>query len=606
MMDWFTDHGSLRAARRNTAERPVVRGGRGRFVALLVALSALSGFNRQAEPPPSHVYHHGKIATVDPQFRVVEAMAIRDGRVLATGTNADMLALAGAGTQTVDLGGKTVVPGLIDSHVHAPAASMYEFEQPVPDMRSVEDVLAYLRERANRAKAGQWIVLSQVFITRLREQRYPTRLELDKAAPRNPVAFRTGPDASLNSAALEISRIDARFRVPDGEPCRVERDATGEPTGILRNCGRYIASQSTDRAPTTADRLNRLRLLLADYNSVGITSIVDGNADDSGVELYRALLAKRELTCRTFLAYGVDAQAPIDAVEAAIKRAAAHPLHSHDDMLWLRGIKAFLDGGMLTGSAYMRQPWGVSQIYSIEDPDYRGVRFIEPEKLYRMAKLALANELQFTAHAQGDAAVETLVDTYERINRDDFPVRDRRPSITHASFMSRDIIDKMQALGVVANLQPAWLYLDGSTLGQHFGVERLTYFHPYRTLAERGVTVGGGSDHMQKIGSLRSINPYNPFLGMWTTIVRQPRGADGAQHPEQTLTREQALRLYTINNAFLTFEEAHKGSLEPGKLADFAVLDRDILTCPVEQVKDVQVEATYLGGARVYARPAGR
>ena len=141
---------------------------------------------------------------------------------------------------------------------------------------------------------------------------------------------------------------------------------------------------------------------------------------------------------------------------------------------------------------------------------------------------------------------------------------------------------------------------------QHFGVERLSYFHPYRTLAEQGVTVGGGSDHMQKIGSLRSINPYNPFLGMWTTIVRQPRGAKTPLHPEQTLTREQAIRLYTINNAFLTFEEAHKGSLEPGKLADFIVLDRDILTCPVEQVKDIQVEATYLGGARVYARPGKR
>ena len=364
--------------------------------------------------------------------------------------------------------------------------------------------------------------------------------------------------------------------------------------------------QSTGPSPTTADRLDRLRQLLADYNSVGITSIVDGNADQSGVELYRTLLAKQQLTCRTFLAFGVDAQAPLDRVEAAIKDAAAHPLHEHDDMLWLRGIKAFLDGGMLTGSAYMREPWGVSKIYSIEDPAYRGVRFIEPEKLYRMAKLALASDLQFTAHAQGDAAVETLVDAYERINREDFPVRDRRPSITHGSFMNRDTIDKMQTLGVVANLQPAWLYLDGSTLSRHFGVERLAYFHPYRTLSERGVTVGGGSDHMQKIGSLRSINPYNPFLGMWTTIVRQPRGAEAPLRPEQTLTREQAIRLYTINNAFLTFEEAHKGSLEPGKLADFVVLDRDILTCPVEQVKDIQVEATYLGGARVYARPAGR
>jgi predicted amidohydrolase YtcJ len=168
--------------------------------------------------------------------------------------------------------------------------------------------------------------------------------------------------------------------------------------------------------------------------------------------------------------------------------------------------------------------------------------------------------------------------------------------------MSAEAIAKMKALGVVANLQPAWLLLDGATLRKQFGDQRLTYFHPYRTLAEQGVVVGGGTDHMQKIGSLRSINPYNPFLGMWTTMVRVPRGSDQPLHPEQNLTREQAIRLYTINNAFITFEEEHKGSLEPGKLADFAVLDRDILTCPVEQVKEIQVEATYLGGSRVYAR----
>jgi hypothetical protein len=349
-----------------------------------------------------------------------------------------------------------------------------------------------------------------------------------------------------------------------------------------------------------------LRQLLADYNSVGITSIVDANTSKADLALYRTLRDQHALTCRTFMAYGVDAQAPLDKIEATIREAASHPLHQHDDMLWLRGIKAFMDGGMLTGSAYMRQPWGVSRIYAIDDPDYRGVRFIEPEKLYQIAKRALANGLQFTAHSQGDAAVDAMVEAYERINRDDFPVRDRRPSITHASFMSPEAIAKMKALGIVANLQPAWLYLDGTTLRQQFGVERLAYFHPYRTLFEQGVTVGGGSDHMQKIGSLRSINPYNPFLAMWTTLKRQPRGSDAPLHPEQTLTREQAIRLYTINNAFLTFEETRKGSLEAGKLADFIVLDRDILNCPVDEVKDIQVEATYLGGSRVYARPQGR
>jgi predicted amidohydrolase YtcJ len=571
---------------------------------ILLALVVAAGCQRQ--PAPGQIFHNGKIVTVDPQFRTVEAMAIRDGRIVAVGTNAEIVRLAGSGTEQVDLGGKMVLPGLIDSHVHAPSASMYEFEQPVPDMETVEDVLAYIRARAEATEPGRWITLSQVFITRLRDQRYPTRAELDRAAPGHPVAFRTGPDASLNSMALSRSGIDAKFKVPDGEPCRVERDASGQPTGILRNCARYIKSESGRPSPTEADRLARLRQLLADYNAVGITSIADANADKAGLELYRKLLEQNALTCRTFIVYGVDAAEPLERIQATIREAASHPLHQHHDMLWVRGIKAFLDGGMLTGSAYMRQPWGVSRIYAIEDPEYRGVRFIEPEKLYQIAKLALASDLQFTAHSQGDAAVDAMVEAYERIDRDDFPVRDRRPSITHASFMSPEAIAKMKTLGIVANLQPAWLYLDGATLRRHFGVERLAYFHPYRTLVEQGVTVGGGSDHMQKIGSLRSINPYNPFLGMWTTLVRQPRGSDEPLHPEQNLTREQAIRLYTINNAFLTFEEARKGSLEPGKLADFIVLDRDILTCPVDQVKDIQVEATYLGGARVYARAGGQ
>jgi predicted amidohydrolase YtcJ len=570
------------------------------LVSILVTLVFATGSRRQ--PAPSHIFHNGRIVTVDPQFRIVDAMAIRDGRIAAVGARADVVKLAGPETQQVDLGGKTVLPGLIDSHVHAPDAAMYEFDGPIPDMESIEDVLAYLRARAEKTEPGRWITLSQVFITRLREQRYPTRAELDRVAPKNPVAFRTGPDASLNSMALTVSGIDSTFRVPEGEPCRVERDANGQPTGILRNCARYIKSESSRPSPSEADRLARLKQLLADYNSVGITSIVDANADRGGVELYRKLREQNTLTCRTFLAYGVDAQAPLEKVEAAIREAASNPLHQYNDMLWLRGIKAFLDGGMLTGSAYMRQPWGVSKIYAIDDPQYRGVRFIEAEKLYHIAKLALANDLQFTAHSQGDAAVDAMVEAYERINRSDFPVRDRRPSITHASFMSAEAIEKMRTLGVVANLQPAWLYLDGVTLRQHFGVERLTYFHPYRTLFERGVTVGGGTDHMQKIGSLRSINPYNPFLGMWITLVRQPRGSQEPLHPEQNLTREQAIRLYTINNAFLTFEETRKGSLEPGKFADFIVIDRDILTCPVEQVKDIQVEATYLGGSRLYAR----
>ena len=338
------------------------------MVLWLLALGVPGGF--QPAAPPSHIFHNARIVTVDPQFRIVQAMAIRDGRIVAVGTSADIVKLAGAGTQQVDLGGKTVLPGLIDSHVHAPAASLYEFEQPVPDMQSVGDVLAYFKARAGATPPGRWITLSQVFITRLREQRYPTRAELDEVAPKHPVAFRTGPDASLNSMAMAMSGIDAKFQVPAGEPCRVERDRGGQPTGILRNCGRYIKSGASGPEPTHADRVRRLKEMLADYNSVGLTSIVDANTSKSEVELYKTLRDQKALTCRTFMAYSVDAQAPLEKIEAAIREAAASPLHQHDDMLWLRGVKAFMDGGMLTGSAYMRQPWGVSKIYSIDDPEY--------------------------------------------------------------------------------------------------------------------------------------------------------------------------------------------------------------------------------------------
>ncbi len=509
--------------------------------------------------------------------------------------------LAGPNTRLVDLKGKTVLPGLIDSHVHSAAAAMYEFDHPIPDMESVADVLKYIRSRAAVSRPGDWIELSQVFITRLKDQRFPTRAELDEAAPQNPVCFRTGPDASVNSLALKLSGIDRNFQITDGKPGRVERDASGEPTGILRSCSRFIKSQSTARRPTAEDRRQRLKMMMADYNSVGLTGISERDLGDSEIDVYRRLRDGGELTCRVFVMRSIDAQQPIEQIESSIAAAARSPLHQQDNMLWVRGIKVYLDGGMLTGSAYMLQPWGVSKVYSILDPAYRGMRFIEPAKLYRIMRAALKNELQPTAHSVGDGAVQAMIDAYSEINNE-FPVRSGRPCISHANFMTAAAIQKMKALGVVLDLQPAWLWLDGATLLKQFGNERLSYFQPYKSLFENGVMVGGGSDHMQKIGSFRSINPYNPFLGMWIALKRQPRWMDEPLHPEQRITREQAIRLYTANNAFLTFAEKEKGSLEPDKLADFIILGKDILTCPLDEIKDIQVERTYLGGKLVYQR----
>lgn len=571
------------------------------LVAICTALlAAASPRIATAADEPDLILHHGKIVTVDDRFTVAEALAVKNDRILAVGANAEILKLAGADTRQIDLKGQTVLPGLADSHTHPTGASTYEFDHPVPEMDSIADVLKYIGSRAVAVEKGQWIVIRQVFITRLRDQRYPTRQELDQVAPENPVLFSTGPDASLNSLALSKSGINRDFQITDGGPGKIERDPdTGEPTGILRSCTRLVKTSSTGKSPSEEEKLDRLKRLLADYNSVGITSIADRDASDGAVALHKKLRDRGELTCRVFLNLSVDAQAPLEKIEARIRKAAADPLHQYDNRLWLRGIKCYLDGGMLTGSAYMQKPWGVSRIYSITDPEYRGLRFIEPEKLLAIARLALENDLQMTAHSVGDGAVQTLIDAYTAINAD-LPLRDRRPCITHCNFMSLEAIEQMHRLGIVADLQPAWLWLDGKTLLTQFGNERLAYFQPYKTLFDQGVVIGGGSDHMQKIGSLRSVNPYNPFLGMWITLARHPRRADQPLHPEQRITREQAIRLYTINNAWLTFEEKEKGSLEKGKLADFIVLQQDILTCPEEAVKDITVAQTWLGGKLIY------
>ncbi len=546
------------------------------------------------------IVHHAKVLTVDPQFRVVEAFAVRGERIVAVGGNAEILKLAGPKTQVIDLDGRTVLPGLMDSHTHPAGAAMHEFDHPVPDMETIADVLKYIEQRVAAAEEGDWIGISQIFVTRLRDQRFPNRKELDQVAPKNPVIFSTGPDGAVNSLALTLSGIDKDFKITDGQPGYLERDPqTGELTGILRSCTRLVKAKSKSKSATEAERLDRLRQMFAAYNAVGLTSISDRNASDDMVKLCEKLRDDKNLTCRVFFSYAINAQDPLDKIEQRLKKAAEHPLHAKNDWLWLRGVKCFLDGGMLTGSAYMREPWGVSTIYGITDPEYRGLLYIPPDKLKSIARLTFDNGFQFTAHTVGDGAVHALIEAYESINRD-LPLREHRPCITHCNFMSREAIDRMRAVGIVADLQPAWLRLDGATLLKQFGERRTEYFQPYRTLAEQGVIVGGGSDHMQKFGSLKSINPYNPFLGLWITLTRQPRWAEQPLHPEQCLSREQALRLYTINNAFVMFAEHEKGSIEPNKLADFIVLDRDYLTCPIAEVANISVMQTFVGGRRVF------
>ena len=544
---------------------------------------------------------NARVATVDKNFTITEAMAIKDGKILATGSTEMVLKHKGSKTTIRDLAGKLVLPGLIDSHVHPMGAAMHEFDHPIPHFETIQDVLDYIKARAKVLPKGEWIVLRQVFITRLKEQRYPTKAEMDAAAPEHPVLYSTGPDASINSLALKLCKIDKDFKVNDGGAGYIEKDVkTGEPTGILRNCTRFVkTSQPSQRQPNENDHLERLELLLKDYNSVGITGIVDRGAGDSSLNRFKKLRETNKLTVRLAASVSMGTSDPMEKLQASITKLSQHPLRKPDPFIHIIGVKIFLDGGMLTGSAYMKKPWGISKIYSIEDPEYRGLLFLSREKLLGMVQATVEAGMQFTAHTVGDGAVETLVGVYEEVNKTK-PVRATRPCITHSNFMSREAVEAMPRVGIVADIQPAWLYLDSHTLAAQFGVDRLEYFQPLQSIFKAGGIVGGGSDHMQRIDSLKSVNPYNPFLGMSVSITRKGKYFPQKLRPEQALTREQAIRFYTMNNAHLMFMENEVGSLEKGKLADFIVLDRNILTCPEDQIASTQCLETIVAGKQVH------
>jgi hypothetical protein len=552
--------------------------------------------------PADLILHQGKVAMVDGPFTIHQAIAVQNGRILQVGGNAEVLQHRGPRTEIVDLRGRLVLPGLMDSHAHPADACLTEFDHAIPPLEKIQDVLDYIKARSRAVKEGEWIEVRQVFITRLREQRYPTRAELDAAAPAHPVLFATGPDASLNSLALKLSGIDRDFKVTDGGTGFAEKDPkTGELTGILRNCSRYVKVESPRRPPSRADKVRRLKELFADYNSVGLTSVADRDTSLDEMETYKELHRSGGLSVRVSLSQHIESIGSLSNILESIRQVARDPLlQKRDDWLRLIGIKTFLDGGMLTGSAYMRQPWGVSDIYSIKDPDYRGVLFIPQARLVPMVRAAVECGLQFTAHAVGDGAVQALLEAYEEVDKET-PVRQTRPCVSHSNFMSREAVEQAARLGVMVDLQPAWLFLDAHTLMKQFGYERLRYFQPLRSLFEAGAIAGGGSDHMQKIGSLR-VNPYQPFLGMATAITRRAKHSDKPLHPEEALTREQAIRLYTLNNARVLGCDDKLGSLEPGKLADFIVLDTDLLTCPEESIAAAQVMQTYVQGKRVYSR----
>ena len=570
------------------------------LAAVVLAVSASPATQGPTAPPSSTtIYYNGNIVTMWADHPVVEAVAIRDGRFLAVGSTAEVRKAAGPAATEVDLHGRTVLPGLEDSHTHPISAALSEQKGPVPVMNSIPDILAHITKLAAETPPDGLIFVPKVYATRLAERRYPNRYELDQAAPRHAAMTDNGYASVLNSAALR--KLDINASTPEPANGKIIKDAKGEPTGLILGAPQLLGELRRSRAPTPADMVWALKAMQKRYSEAGLTSTIDRGEGPEGFRVYQELHQQNLLTVRTSVTYLMSGQGTPDQVRQEIERI---PFVTGLGDEWFRvgSLKVVADGGILIGTAYLREPYGEhTDIYGYHDPGYQGVLSVPRENLTEMARVANRLGWQMTAHTTGGGATDALLDAYEAANREQ-PIAPRRFTVTHGNFPNARAIARARQMGVAFDSQPAWLHLDGAAIKDVFGPARMRDFLPLRSLFEAGVVVAGGSDHMIRFDDRHAINPFNPFFGMWMAITRKT--TDGATlGAEQTITREQALRMWTLNGAWLSFEEKTKGSIEPGKLADMVVISKDFLHCPVDEIKDINALMTIVGGRVVYRNP---
>jgi predicted amidohydrolase YtcJ len=545
------------------------------FSSAIVAAAAMSA---QAQlpraPAPDLVLLNGNVITVDRNFSVAEGVAIAGDRIMTVGNGDQLRALADARTRIVDLKGHTVIPGLMDNHLHGAGGG------PGVDLsraRTLADVYGAITDRVRASAPGDLIVSnSDWHEAQLQEQRLPLRDDLDTVAPKNPVVLvRGGHEYILNSAALARWNITTSTSEPAGG--RITRYADGRLNGELVDTAKsFVQLPAITRTPgeTLAGRI-------ADYkklNEAGLTTIRHPGISVAEYRMLQEMQKRRELTIRiNALLRAGNPNADQAITSSGIRQG--------EGDAWLRvgGIKLGVDGGFEGGlmrSVY-EKPWD-------ENGAFRGLQTMDTERFVSSVRELNRQDWRVATHAVGDAAIDLVLNAYEKANADRSIVN-RRWSIEHAFIGRADHLPRMKALAVAISAQHH-LYLAGPSLVKYWGAERAAITTPARMYLDAGLQVSSGSD--------APVVPYPPLWTIYHFITRDTI-TGGVLGADQRVTRQQALRMATINNAWLNMEERTKGSIEPGKLADLVILNEDPLTCPESRLRDARVVATIVGGTIV-------
>jgi len=565
-------------------------------VVVLIAVAHPALESQSQAVPADLVVRNAKILTVNERFSTATALAVRDGRFVAVGSDEDVRPHIGEKTRVVDGRGRTVIPGFIDTHVHALGVAEAEATQPFKNIRSIVDLQAWIREETKRRPAETWIWTPRVYPTRLSEHRFPTRQELDAAAPGHPVVVDGAYAFALNSTALRLAGIGRD--TPDPKGGAIVKDSAGEPTGLLRNVDSLLARFRPAAGKVPLDMLERVH---RQYLAAGITSVIERGATLEGYRTYEALRRADRLSLRATVTIRIPR--PDDAAEVE-RFIGSLPFRfgSGDEWLKVGPLKIVADGGILIGTSYMREPYGLGarQLYAVDDPKYRGFLTLTPQQIASAFAIGHRMGWQMVAHVTGDAGVDAVLDAIEAAQKDQ-PAADRRHTVIHGYFVNKETAARAARLHVLVDTQPAWYYKDADALSEGLGRERLAHFIGLRTLHDAGVTVAINTDHMFGLDANDAMNPFNPFLTIYAAATRRTESGRVVSGAE-AVTRQDALKMMTSDAARFSFDEKSRGSIEPGKLGDFAMLDTDLLTCSDDRLRAIRVDLTVVGGRVAFER----